>query len=331
VYTFSGVFRWVLHAATIALLAAHAPAIDARSTSAIVDFGKSLFFDQRFSVDGTVACVSCHRPDADYADGHTTPRIRTDNTGNAIVGARNTPSLLTTSLYTQWSWDGRNRTLEAQVLEPLFSHTEHGFTDAREAITAVARNPSMASAYKRAFGESSAFLIDNIAIALAQYVRSLAPTRPSNGRRELTEIERRGQLLFNGDAKCAACHNPSTAFTDNAFHLRHQGKIAIDTAAQNTMNRLRLRTLSSKYQRAVADPLTASFGAFAATLDPADLGKFRTPSLLYVARTAPYMHDGSVATLQEAIRIESTRSGGATMLPADVEALAAYLQTLNAP
>jgi cytochrome c peroxidase len=160
-------------------------------------------------------------------------------------------------------------------------------------------------------------------------VRSLSPALASS-ERALTEIERHGRKLFNGDAKCATCHNPSTAFTDNAFHLRHQGEIAVDTTVQNAMNRLRLRTLSSKYQRTTAEPLIAGFGAFAATLDPADLGKFRTPSLLYVSRTAPYMHDGSIATLNDAVRVESKR-GGVTLLPADIDALVAYLQTLGAP
>jgi cytochrome c peroxidase len=308
----------------------YAPTIHARASPAAIDFGKSLFFDVRLSVDGKVACASCHRSDTNYADGHTTPRVRNDD-GTAITGARNTPSLLTTSLYSRWSWDGRNNSLEAQVLEPLFSRAEHGFTDARDVTSIVARNPSMARSYRRAFGESSAFLIDNIAIALAQYVRSLTPTPAStpNGKRELNEIERRGQLLFNGEAKCATCHHPTTAFTDNTFHLRYQGEITVNAATQSAMNRLRLRTLSSKYQRGSADPLIASFGAFAATHDPADLGKFRTPSLLFVARTAPYMHDGSVATLRDAVQIESARGGRSALNPTDLGALVAYLETLS--
>jgi cytochrome c peroxidase len=312
------------------VVATFASAVQAHAAAAVVDFGKSLFFDPRLSVDGKVACVSCHQPVSAYADALATPHLRADDAGNAIVGARNTPSLLTTSLYTRWSWDGRSRTLEAQVLEPLLSRTEHGFRDAKEITAIVAHNPSMAASYKRAFAESSAILIDNIAHALAQYVRSLTPVSArKNNERALSEIEQRGQQLFNGEAKCAACHKPSTGFTDNAFHLRHQGEITIDATVQKAMNRLRLRTLSSKYQRATAEPLIASFGAFAATLDPADLGKFRTPSLLFVARTAPYMHDGSIATLSDAVRIESTR-GGVTLLPADVHALVAYLQTLGA-
>jgi cytochrome c peroxidase len=326
---FCDLFREVFRAAILLVVATSAASAQPQPNTNVIDFGRSLFFDPRLSIDGKVSCASCHRPDSAYADARATPSMRTDDTGNAIIGARNTPSLLATSLYTRWSWDGRNGTLEAQVLEPLFSRTEHGFRHAREITSAVARDPSMATAYKRAFGESTAFLIDNIALALAQYVRSLSPALASS-ERALTEIERHGRKLFNGDAKCATCHNPSTAFTDNAFHLRHQGEIAVDTTVQNAMNRLRLRTLSSKYQRTTAEPLIAGFGAFAATLDPADLGKFRTPSLLYVSRTAPYMHDGSIATLNDAVRVESKR-GGVTLLPADIDALVAYLQTLGAP
>ena len=307
----------------------------AEDINAVTAFGKSLFFDPRLSADGNTACASCHHPDAVYADARATPLLRTDAKHATRAGSRNTPSLLLSTYYTRWSWDGRNTSLEAQVLEPLFSAAEHGFREARDVTTLIARTPTWASEYANAFGASSVFTIENIARALAQYVRSLAPAQARTGAGEaaktLNDAESRGQTLFNGTASCASCHNPTTAFTDNAFHLRYQGEIVIDTAMQAAMNRVRLRTLSSKYHRATNEPLIASFGAFAATLDPKDLGTFRTPSLWFVARTAPYMHDGGVATLREAVTIEAQRRATAALSSDEIDALTAYLRTLTAP
>lgn len=234
-----------------------------------------------------------------------------------------------TTQYTRWSWDGHNQSLDTQVLEPLFSTREHGLTNERHALAIIRDTPTLASPYARAFGNESPFTIDNIAAALAAYVREIGNGEKTPSATPSAQIEQ-GRKLFNGKAECAQCHDPARGFTDNQFHLGYQGAPKETEATRLAINRLRLKTNTSKYQRNSHDAVVANLGAFAATLDPNDIGKFRTPSLLHVARTAPYMHDGSASTLREAIQIEmKMRAPQERFSDAEIGALSAYLVTLG--
>jgi cytochrome c peroxidase len=307
----------MLAAAAVAFAGADAREPD----SATWQLGKALFFDQRLSAGGTIACASCHNPATAYADARTTAR------GHAgAAGARNTPSLLNVGAYTRWGWDGRNTSLAAQAIEPLLSSTEHGFTDARQFLSVLKAIPELAKQYRNAFGADSPFTMQNVGVALETFVRAL-PGDVTHAAASSTQIEH-GKQLFAGKAACSRCHQPAAGFTDNRFHLGYQGTVDIDAATQAAMDRLRLRTLTSHYRRATNDPVTARLGAFIASLDPADVGKFRTPSLMHIAQTAPYMHDGSVATLREAVVIE-LRVRSVSLTGPELEALLAYVNTLG--
>ncbi len=298
-----------------------AAAKHAAQNASQVALGKTLFFSAAFSANNDIACASCHEPAHAYADSRKVARGRNDQ-----FGQRNTPSLLATTHYQRWSWDGRNASLEAQVLEPLFSANEHAFTNERQALTTIRDTPEFAAAYVSAYGAEAPFTIDNIANALAAFVRSLAQNVSTSTPNINAEM---GRTLFNGKAGCATCHQPTRNFTDNQFHLRYQGAQAESDVSNAAANRLRLKTNSSKYQRNSQDATIANLGAFVANLDPQDIGKFRTPSLRHVARTAPYMHDGSVATLHESIEAElKIRSPNATLTATEVDALVAYLESL---
>jgi cytochrome c peroxidase len=301
---------------------------DNEKQTAVFSLGKTLFFTPRLSANADVACATCHDPSQSYADG------RASAIGsNGKRGQRNTPSLLTTMRYTRWSWDGHNRSLEAQVIEPLFSSSEHGLTGEREALAIVRDTPELSSQYAHAFGRSAPFTIDNVAVALAAYVRALgnmeveAPRAASPNR--IAQIDQ-GRALFDGKAGCAHCHDPLRGFTDNQFHLRYQGPLEQTKATHAAANRLRLKTNSSKYQRTTSDETVAGLGAFVADFDSNDIGKFRTPSLVYVARTAPYMHDGSVTTLRQAIQLEwAIRTPQTSFSSAEIDALTAYLASIE--
>jgi cytochrome c peroxidase len=292
--------------------------------SSLIALGKTLFFSKALSANRDIACATCHDPAHAYSDG------RIVAIGNhSQLGQRNTPSLLTTTQYARWSWDGHNQSLETQVLEPLFSTREHGLTNERQALAIVRDTSALASLYARAYGPDAIFTIDNIAAALAAYVRDI--TESANRKSVVTPIKfsvqvEQGRALFNGKAGCARCHDPARGFTDNRFHLGYQGAPKETEATRSAVNRLRLKTNTSKYQRNSHDAIVASLGAFVATLDPNDIGKFRTPSLLHAARTAPYMHDGSLATLREAIQIEmKVRAPHLNFSAEEIDALSAYL------
>jgi cytochrome c peroxidase len=304
--------------------------------------GKILFFSKKLSVNNDIACATCHDPANAYADGRAVARSRDDRDAQRIgqhidqrifqQNQRNTPSLLTSTKYTRWSWDGRNQTLEAQVLEPLFSANEHGFSSERQLLATVRDTPTLAESYMHAYGNNSPFTMENIAAALASYVRHIGNTADQHTSKPLAPTLQvtEGRALFNTKAGCAQCHEPTTGFTDNQFHLRYQGALEPSNAMQSAINRMRLQTNSSKYQRNAQDATIASLGAFVAHLDPQDIGKFRTPSLLYVARTAPYMHDGSVTALRDAIEIETKiRAPKTDFSRAEIDALTAYVSSLG--
>jgi cytochrome c peroxidase len=332
----NGVFPWKKAAFTAWLCSAiFACAINANAESstandskdksaAIATFGKALFFSNQLSVSREIACATCHDPAHAYADGRATARGR-----NGQSGQRNTPSLLTATQYSRWSWDGRNQTLEAQVLEPLFSAAEHGLTNERHALSIVRDTPALASQYAHAFGRDTAYTIENVASALAEYVREIARSRIISSTTSSAQIDE-GHALFNGKAGCNQCHDPARGFTDNQFHLRHQGALEQNEATRAAINRQRLKTNTSKYQRNTNDATIASLGAFVANLDPKDIGKFRTPSLLHAGLTAPYMHDGSIATLREAIEVETKiRAPRTRFSVSEIDSLTAYVASIG--
>lgn len=290
------------------------------SDVAIRALGEALFFDQRLSADGKIACASCHRPEAAYADTRATSRGH-----GGAPGVRNTPSLLNVRHYTRWGWDRRNPSLAAQTIEPLLSSTEHGFADARQFLTHLKSIPALAEQYRRAFGNDSAFTKENVGTALEAFVRALPAPSAAH---DASGAE--GKQLFDGKAGCQRCHAEATGFTDNRLHLGYQGRTEVDAATQAAMDRVRLRTLTTHYRRALNEPAIERLGGFVSTLDPADVGTFRTPSLMHVARTAPYMHDGSIATLRDAVSRElRLRAPEVVLTTAEVDALLVYLNTLG--
>lgn len=319
--------RLVVHGAVIALLIGVNAASGITQTPvdspAQIAFGKALFFDPRLSVDGTLACATCHDPAKAYADGRALSVGR-----GGVVGVRNTPSLLTSAHYTRWSASGQHETLDAQVLEPLFSASEHGLGSEREVSALIRDTPEFAALYRDAFGAGATFTLARVAASLAAFVRSLAAL-PTTAPINPSEAAALGRALFVGKANCASCHLPQQAFTDNQFHLGAGGTVERNAEVIAAMNQSRLRSIGGRYQRsATAD--VARLGAFVATLNPADVGKVRTPSLLHVARTAPYFYDGSAASLREAILVEMRRNPQAQLSPHELDQLLDYVNQIGA-
>lgn len=285
-----------------------APQADPLPAHEIASLGAMLFDDPALSSDAHTRCASCHSPDAAFASSDARA---VGVMGN--VGTRNAPSLLDIGLMTSFFWDGRETDLDRVVLQPFTNPREMGLRDLGRMRQAVAAQPRYAARFAAAFGDAG---IDDgrIAQALAAYLRSL-PTGASRydlhrqRRGRLTQDELSGLALFEGKAACADCHTLSgdpVAFTDNRFH--HTG-VGFERVAGN-VNRMLARLDALKAQgrplgvAILDDADIAELGRFAVTRKPEDLGAFRTPSLRNVATTAPYMHDGSIATLQDAVERE---------------------------
>jgi len=301
-----------------------------RATAAL---GQQVFFDATLSLNGDAACSNCHRPTSGFAD------IQPVSAGTGgRRGARNAPSLQ--ALPTQvFFWDGRSGALEDAVLRAFSDPVELGLPDLAALLERLKAQRRYAPAFSRAFGDS-AITTPRVAAALSAYLRTLAAGRTAFDRfvagdtQALTAAAQRGRQLFEGRAQCASCHQMSASpamFTDREFH---PSAVAPETAA-NFPARV-AAVLSRPATEAYGGPLPedAELGRFLVTRQPRDIGAFRTPSLRNVAITAPYMHDGSVPTLPEAIDREiyyrTLQTGKPNTLTAEERAdLLAFLQALT--
>lgn len=229
----------------------------------LVELGRLLFFDPRLSGSGQMACSSCHDPELGWTDGRSTAL------GNRRKPlARNTPSVFNTASGKSMFWDGRAVDLEDQARKVLLNPDE---MDSSEAIL-VERLGAIDEYNRRftiSFGDAEVSL-DRVAEALAAFERTLVGGRSRldaflRGNRDALDDEAViGLHLFRTDARCLNCHN-GPDLSDHEFH-----NVGL-----------------SYYGRSLED-----LGRYNVTFDPADVGKFRTPSLRNLPNTRPYMHNG---------------------------------------
>ena len=246
--------------------------------------GRTLFFDARLSPSGKLACVSCHEPALGWADGRAISEPR-----GALPG-RNAPSILNVGFQNAFFWDGRAPTLERQAEMALTNAHEMASND-RHVVGLLERSPGYRELYERAFpGQPVTFA--GVIKALACFERTVVGGRSRFDdflRGEvaaLTDDEIIGLDLFRREARCMNCHH-GPVFSDGLYH---------DLGL-------------SFYGRSNEDR-----GRYAVTRDAQDVGRFRTPSLRNVTRTAPLMHTGTfrlrgVLTMYNAGMVTLKREG----------------------
>ncbi|MEX2178139.1 MAG: cytochrome c peroxidase [Gemmatimonadaceae bacterium] len=236
-----------------------------------IALGRLLFFDPVLSRDSTVACVTCHHPARAFTDGK---RLAEGVQGRP--GKRNSPTVLNRGYGTSFSWDGRTNLLESQVLRAIQDPVEMDLA-LDSAVQRLARHRVYAVAFQALRKQQPS--ADAIAGVLADYVRSIrggdSPfDRFSAGDESaLTPLARRGLALFQGRARCDRCHSGSL-LSDEQFHntgVAWRNGVLLDAGRNLVSGRTE------------------------------DRGAFKTPTLREIASTAPYMHDGSLATLEEVV------------------------------
>ncbi len=308
--------------------------------AALIELGRTLFFDARLSQDGTVSCASCHQPEHAFSDNK--------NVAQGVQGrrgTRNTPSLRNVAYPQAKFWDGRRPNLESQVLDPFLNPNEHGLRNQAELLSKLGEGAPYKDLMLKAFGVPMTQVTPaNIAQALSAYLLSLTRTETpldqylfKHDATALNLNERRGLDLFRGRAQCVTCHlisETEAPLSDGEYHSLALGfaqlvpKLALLTKTVTTTPRQELDRLIS------SDADIAALGRFVVTLRPTDIGKFKTPSLRNVADTAPYMHDGSIATLEDAVDREIYYRGKALGRPlvlslAERADLLAFLKSLK--
>lgn len=280
-------------AAAAGVLAVSAPAAPsaAKETAPapVVALGASLFTDPRLSADGRFACASCHRPDAAFAEPGVARPLGSD--GRPLE--TNAPSLFDLDRPGPFGHAGASATLAEQVAIPLLAQNEMGNPSLAAVADRLAADPDTVAAFTAAFGGGPTG--DRVVGALAAYLRTLkAPPSPFErwraGEAEaLSPSARRGLALFRDAAGCAACHLLDGTFRDGRFH---------DTGIA-----------ARRAGRPFAGGGPPGEGRITVTGLPADRYRVRTPGLRAVAMTPPYMHDGSIRTLEGVIRYYA--AGGA--------------------
>ena len=240
-------------------------------TAQKVKLGKQLFFDKRLSRDGTIACASCHLQERALTNGE---RVAIGIQGRQ--GLRNVPAIFNRAYGKSFFWDGRASSLEEQALEPIQNPKEMDMTLSDLEIR-LFENKEYTEQFQNVFGGKPT--AQNAAKAIASFVRTLLSGNSAYDRFEhgeqnaLSASAKRGLQIFRGKGNCIACHvGPN--FTDEKFH---------NTGV------------------AFKDTTTSDWGRYAVTKFERDKGAFKTPTLREVSRTAPYMHNGSFASLQEVI------------------------------
>lgn len=266
-------------------------------SAAKVELGRHLFYDVRLSINETTSCGTCHHQARGFADGEVLPR---GATGDVIP--RNSPGLQNVAYMATYTWPNPIlETLEAQVVVPMFGEhpIELGMSLDEPGILARFENdPGMRALFEEAFpGDGKPVTRTAVIHAVASFVRSMISGRAAYDRyayggeaTALSESARRGLDLFTSERlECYHCHAANLNFT-SSFRVEGQGTIA--HAFEND-------GLYNIGGTGAYPPQNRGLIEFSNR--PADEGKFRVPSLRNIALTAPYMHDGSLATLDEVI------------------------------
>jgi cytochrome c peroxidase len=273
------------------------------------ELGRRLFMDRRLSRNGTMSCGMCHVPEQGFTTNEMATAIGIE--GRSL--RRNAPTVLNVAFQQSLFHDGRETSLERQIWSPLLAPDEMGNASRADVVTRVNAVADYSTAFQVVF-PGTGVTEDTIAAALASYERTLIAGNSRFDRwffagesSALTAEEGSGLELFRGKAGCAACHHFSrrdALFTDDRFHNTGVGWAHANAAG---------RTLSvplggGETAEVSAAEMAALFGGdlrdegrFEVTGQPRDRWAYKTPSLRNVALTAPYMHDGSLATLRDVI------------------------------
>lgn len=279
---------------------------DNPATPAKLALGAQLFIDTRLSGSGKMACQSCHYRQLGWTDAK--PLSPKDD---GSLNTRHTPTLYNVGYQTSWYWDGRAATLEGQVLAAWRAQTG---ADPAKVAALLNSVPGYRSQFQAVYGGEAT--PDTIVKSLAAYLRNKVSTdspwdRHERGDRNAVSADaKKGFDLFMGKGRCAACHTPPT-FGNGGFH-----------------------NIGLEGGKAKPDA-----GRFNVSKVEADRGAFKTPTLRSIALAGPYFHDGSVASLRDAVKYMA--NGGGTdpnkspilvptgLTEAEIDQVVAFLQSLT--
>ena len=279
---------------------------DNEITPARIVLGRKLYFEPKLSADGTVSCATCH----DVTRGFSDQQPTSEGIGGQF-GTRNSPTTMNVTLLHTMFWDGRSPTVDHQAMQPIINPVEMGMEENEAVIIAgIKDDPEYQKMFRDAYGREVNY--PDIGRAIATFERTLnfldTPFRRYlNGDRNAISADAiEGWKLFNREGRCMSCHpiSPSNPLgTDNKFH-----NIGVSAEQQDyphlaaeVMQILQRDTSDKTLDMLALETKFGELGRFTVTHNIHEIGAFRTPMLLNVGITGPYMHDGSFKTLWDVV------------------------------
>jgi cytochrome c peroxidase len=286
-------------------------------TEAKAALGRKLFFDRRLSRNETISCAMCHVPEQGFAHNELATAIGIE--GRTV--RRNAPTIYNAAYASLLFHDGRERQLEHQIWGPLLAVNEMGNPSIGYLLDKIRRLPDYAGLFEAAFGGDGPTL-SNVGMALASYERTLLSAgspfdrwRFGGEEGALSAEAKRGFALFSGKADCVACHRIDEQYALFTDQRLHNTGVGYRQAMGRPAERLEVQVspgvfldIDPTVTAAATERRPNDLGLYEITEQPQDRWKYRTPTLRNVALTAPYMHDGSMASLREVI--EFYNAGG---------------------
>lgn len=279
-----------------------------------IELGKVLYFDPRLSYDGTVSCNSCHNVMNGGSDN------RAVSVGvNGHKGARGSGTVFNSAFYSVQFWDGRAPSLEEQAKGPLTNPIEMGNKDHAQVVARLKKIPGYVELFTKVFGKKDPVNIDNIAKAIASYERTLiTPNSPfdkwkAGDKKAMSAQAQEGYKTFQS-VGCVTCHSGPN--------------FAGPTLPEGTGFFMKFPTFpDTKFDQLYK--FTNDKGRFDVTKNKVDEHFFRVPTLRNIALTAPYFHNGSVITLEEAVKVMAKTQLNKDLSDKEVVSIVAFLNSLT--
>lgn len=282
---------------------------DNPQSEAKITLGDKLFHDARFSADGKVSCSTCHNRDKGFTDN-----LRVSKGFKDLTGTRNAPTVINAAYYTSQFWDGREPDLEGQSKQPPINPVEGGLPNHDPILKTIRSDSDYTKAFKQVFGVSKdKITMEHVSKAIASFERTIISGNSpfdkyyyGGDKKAMNASQIRGFEIFISNGRCVSCHTieqTQALFTDSRFHnigvgfKKIRGKEA-ETAAAMVAAKLKGADVD---KTVLTQENMSELGRFAVTENPTHVGAFKTSTLRNIAVTQPYMHDGSLKTLEDVV------------------------------
>ncbi|HHJ36529.1 MAG TPA: cytochrome-c peroxidase [Gammaproteobacteria bacterium] len=272
-----------------------------------IKLGDKLYHDKRFSADGKVSCATCHAKEKGFTDN-----LSVSKGFMGKQGTRNAPTVINAAYMKTQFWDGREPDLEGQSKQPPVNPVEGGLASHQPILDVIKKDGDYPKMFKQVFGVDEVSM-EQVSKAIASFERTIiAGNSPFDQYQyggdptALDASQKRGLILFRSKGRCVSCHvieQTQALFTDNRFHNIGIGfKKLKDNEAKTASAFLKEKHRGAEVDVTVLTQENMSeLGRFAVTEDPTHVGAFKTSTLRNIAVTQPYMHDGSLKTLEDVV------------------------------